>query len=108
MPYVWLFGLGTGSRQGLKGRYYVCAHVPVLPNQYLLCIIVRTYVRTAVGTWWLPLQSLLYSCVTIYSTYVRTHCSRYVVAVGTVAAVQLYSGTVAMASLYSYVPVHTA
>ena len=67
---MWLFGLGTGSRQGLKGRYYVCAHVPVLPNQYLLCIIVRTYVRTAVGTWWLPLQSLLYSCVTIYSTYV--------------------------------------
>ena len=56
----------------------------------------------------LPLQSLLYSCVTIYSTYVRTHCSRYVVAGGTVAAVQLYSGTVAMASLYSYVPVHTA
>ena len=87
---------------------YVPVYRYCLTNIYYVLSYVRTYVRTAVGTWWLPLQSLLYSCVTIYSTYVRTHCSRYVVAVGTVAAVQLYSGTVAMASLYSYVPVHTA
>jgi hypothetical protein len=31
----------------------------------VLLSIVRTYVHTVVGTWWLSVQSLLYSCTVV-------------------------------------------
>ena len=87
---------------------YVPMYRYCLTSIYYVLSYVRTYVLQSVRGGCRYSRYCTAVLLSIVRTYVRTHCSRYVVAVGTVATVQLYSGTVAMASLYSYVPVHTA